>query len=130
MILDNRQSLLRIPRPYEIILYESTVNRVSWNGEGFGYWDDTSHAWVIDGLTTSKIKNAVHTQLEDLYPNYTLIYAKASDEENGQFRNFVPETPAGNVANFQLVYDINYPETNAFDIYFTNSGADLTLRIY
>lgn len=79
----------------------------------WGYWDDTIHEHVHDGITRAKFENYVLDQIEDLYgatvSGIMTDLVKVANTYPGDLNQFltyvVDSTPESDPNNFQLVYD-------------------------
>ena len=82
----------------------------------YGYWDNTQHKHIHDGVTIAKFKNYVLDQITDLYGNDMIEVANTYLGNNQFFWNYVPgSTPETSNHNFSLVYnDSGYFEISGF----------------
>lgn len=74
--------------------------------QGYGYWDNTTHAHVHDDVTVAKFENYVLDQITDLYGTGVVQVANTYVGDNQFFWSYVVgSTPTSSPHNFNLVYD-------------------------
>ncbi len=97
--------------------------------QGYGYWDNTTHAHIHDDVTVAKFENYVLDQITDLYGTGVIQLANTYVGDNQFFWSYVVgSTPTSSPHNFQLIYDDgSFREISGFWIKIVGGSSPYTI---